>query len=255
MKSYGIKDFRATVFYDGRIQQTFATTIAVPCNLNPVNTPFDEQSCVLRYGSWTFNKDEIDLQLISEFEDTSELQKQVLWQVTKIKAVRVETYDQPVGWVAEINYSINLKRKPYYFLRKILEPTIIIAFVGTFAFLLPVQSGEKIMLVINTLHALTLYQTVLAENTPRSSKEMPKLSKYHIFSVSSFRLLFRYLSGIGGLFMFLLSVYSSVLLSFSCPLTFNIRLRFIMIIALPLTLKVNLNRYLSFHRYSLIMSS
>lgn len=176
-ESYGIKDFRPTLYSDGTIKHTYATTLVVPCSLNHVKTPYDEQVCDLKYRSWIFEKNEVDVKIAAFSVDTSRLRKHILWDVTKINGSRTESYDPSInGYSADINYKITLKRKPNHFERTILEPTIIIAIVGTFSNLLPVQSGEKISLVASTMYALTLYQTLLSEVTPRSAERMPLLS-------------------------------------------------------------------------------
>ena len=65
-----------------------------------------------------------------------------------------------------------------FYLNNLLLPCVALAILTVFAFFLPVESGERISLIITILLGLTVYTLIFTENIPSTSEVTPLLTKY-----------------------------------------------------------------------------
>ncbi|ELU10820.1 hypothetical protein CAPTEDRAFT_28578, partial [Capitella teleta] len=52
---------RITVAYDGTVTWIPRCIVHSSCEVNPREFPFDQQTCSLKFGSWTHSVNEIDV--------------------------------------------------------------------------------------------------------------------------------------------------------------------------------------------------
>ena len=78
----------------------------------------------------------------------------------------------------EVVYTIVLKRHPKFYVLSFIIPCGVLSVLNLLVFLLPTESGEKVSLGITNLLALVLFQQLIADSLPPSSRYMPILSKY-----------------------------------------------------------------------------
>ena len=65
-----------------------------------------------------------------------------------------------------------------YYVFNIIMPTLFIVFITLGQFWLPAGSGEKVSLGITILLAFSVFQLIIAENTPVNSDTSPVISEY-----------------------------------------------------------------------------
>ena len=76
-----------------------------------------------------------------------------------------------------VTFMIYLRRKPLYYFLNIVTPCCFCIFIALLVFWLPPESGEKVSLGITVLLAFSVFQLVVADNTPKTSDFTPLLSK------------------------------------------------------------------------------
>ncbi|XP_049938330.1 acetylcholine receptor subunit beta-like 2 [Schistocerca serialis cubense] len=163
------------------------------CEINVEYFPFDEQSCTMKFGSWTYNGFQVDLKhmdqvsgsnLVSVGIDLSEFYLSVEWDILAVPATRNEEYYPCcVEPYSDITFNITMRRKTLFYTVNLIIPCVGITFLTVLVFYLPSDSGEKVTLCISILLSLTVFFLLLAEIIPPTSLAVPLLGKYLLFTM------------------------------------------------------------------------
>ncbi|RCN52181.1 Neurotransmitter-gated ion-channel ligand binding domain protein [Ancylostoma caninum] len=170
--------------------------------------PFDEQQCHLKFGSWTYSENLLNLELLDDdvrYEeevnergildnitiaedgiDLSDYYPSVEWDIMSRVAIRrSKNYPSCCKQSAyvDITYYLNLRRKPLFYTVNLVFPCVGISFLTILVFYLPSHSGEKITLCISILVALTIFYLLLKEIIPATSITLPLIGKYLLFTM------------------------------------------------------------------------
>ncbi|KAI4486456.1 hypothetical protein M0804_005826 [Polistes exclamans] len=163
------------------------------CEINVEYFPFDEQTCFMKFGSWTYDGYTVDLRHLDQTEDSNEIDVgidltdyyiSVEWDIIKVPAVRNEAFyiccEEPYP---DIVFNITLRRKTLFYTVNLIIPCVGISFLSVLVFYLPSDSGEKVSLSISILLSLTVFFLLLAEIIPPTSLTVPLLGKYLLFTM------------------------------------------------------------------------
>uniref|UniRef100_A0A5S6Q6T8 Uncharacterized protein n=1 Tax=Trichuris muris TaxID=70415 RepID=A0A5S6Q6T8_TRIMR len=203
---------KATLHHDGLVRWEPPSIYKSMCFINVEWFPFDEQTCHLKFGSWTYTEELIDLQHmdasveqvteISEVDgtlcnvslvrngiDLSDYYPSVEWDILSIPAKR---HGRPYNSCCaslnknfiDITYYINLRRKPLFYTVNLIFPCFGISFLTVLVFYLPSDSNEKISLCISILVSLNVFLLLLTEIIPATSIVLPLIGKYLLFTMA-----------------------------------------------------------------------
>nr|AWX65626.1 nicotinic acetylcholine receptor alpha 1 subunit [Laodelphax striatellus] len=163
------------------------------CETDVEYFPFDEQTCFMKFGSWTYDGYHVDLRHMSQTPDSDtidvgiDLQDYYLsveWDIMRVPAVRNEKFysccEEPYP---DIIFNITLRRKTLFYTVNLIIPCVGISFLSVLVFYLPSDSGEKVSLCISILLSLTVFFLLLAEIIPPTSLTVPLLGKYLLFTM------------------------------------------------------------------------
>ncbi|VDI60543.1 Hypothetical predicted protein [Mytilus galloprovincialis] len=180
---YGLEKFRANISYDGAINYNFPTVTEIQCQVDVTNFPFDKQMCPMQFGSWIYTGNLLDMNLENDRADLSALKENVEWEIPRVPAVKhVEQYSINSDPFVDLTYNLYLKRKPRFYEANIILPSLIITFLATLGFLLPVESGEKVSLEVTVMLSLTVFQLLVADRLPPSDEARPLLGEFFTFT-------------------------------------------------------------------------
>ncbi|CAD7091651.1 unnamed protein product [Hermetia illucens] len=184
---------KATLNYTGRVEWRPPAIYKSSCEIDVEYFPFDEQTCVMKFGSWTYDGFQVDLRHIDELNgtnvvevgvDLSEFYTSVEWDILEVPAVRNEKYytccDEPY---LDITFNITMRRKTLFYTVNLIIPCMGISFLTILVFYLPSDSGEKVSLSISILLSLTVFFLLLAEIIPPTSLVVPLLGKFVLFTM------------------------------------------------------------------------
>ncbi|XP_047100350.1 uncharacterized protein LOC124718786 [Schistocerca piceifrons] len=184
---------KATLNYTGRVEWKPPAIYKSSCEIDVEYFPFDEQTCVMKFGSWTYDGFQVDLRHIDEVKDSnvvelgvdlSEFYTSVEWDILEVPAVRNEKYytccDEPY---LDITFNITMRRKTLFYTVNLIIPCMGISFLTVLVFYLPSDSGEKVSLSISILLSLTVFFLLLAEIIPPTSLVVPLLGKFVLFTM------------------------------------------------------------------------
>ncbi|XP_054711428.1 acetylcholine receptor subunit alpha-like 1 [Uloborus diversus] len=184
---------KAIIHSTGRVVWNPPAIYKSSCHIDVQYFPFDRQTCLMKFGSWTYDGYHVDLKHQHEIEnsslvpqgvDLSEFYLSVEWDVMDAPATRNEKYYSCcVEPYPDITFNMTLRRKPLFYTVNLIIPCVGISGLSVVVFYLPSESGEKVSLSISILLSLTFFFLVLAEITPSTSLAMPLLGKYLLFTM------------------------------------------------------------------------
>lgn len=150
------------------------------CKIDITWFPFDDQRCEMKFGSWTYDGLQLDLQLqddaggdISSFITNGE------WELLGVPGKRNEIYYNccPEPYI-DITFVIIIRRRTLYYFFNLIVPCVLIASMAVLGFTLPPDSGEKLSLGVTILLSLTVFLNMVAETMPATSDAVPLLGTY-----------------------------------------------------------------------------
>ncbi|CAG7672464.1 unnamed protein product [Allacma fusca] len=184
---------KATLHHNGLVEWKPPAIYKSSCEIDVEYFPFDEQTCILKFGSWTYDGFKVDLRHLEEVEgsnvvlygvDLSEFYPSVEWDILEVPAVRNEKFytccDEPY---LDITFNITMRRKTLFYTVNLIIPCMGISFLTVLTFYLPSDSGEKVTLAISILISLHVFFLLVVEIIPPTSLVVPLLGKYLIFAM------------------------------------------------------------------------
>lgn len=183
---------KAVLHYNGTVVWRPPAIYKSACAIDVEYFPFDEQTCFLKFGSWTYDGYTVDLKhknqvgdepLVQHGMDLSEFYLSVEWDVMSVPALRKERFysccEQPYP---DVTFNITVRRKTLFYTVNLIFPCVVISFMSVLVFYLPCQSNEKISLSISIVLSLGVFFLLLAEIIPPTSLNVPLLGRYLIFT-------------------------------------------------------------------------
>jgi len=184
---------KATLYHTGRVEWKPPAIYHSSCEMDVEYFPFDEQTCVMKFGSWTYDGFQVDLRHQEEEKgsnvvnigvDLSEFYMSVEWDILAVPAIRnVKFYTCCEEPYLDITFNITMRRKTLFYTVNLIIPCMGISFLTVLVFYLPSDSGEKVSLSISILLSLTVFFLLLAEIIPPTSLVVPLLGKFVLFTM------------------------------------------------------------------------
>lgn len=195
-------DIKAKVYSTGRIVWEPPAIYKSYCPIDVEFFPFDRQECFMKFGSWTYDMEQIDLRHICDEKaityivgdkeervidrgvDLKDVYFNVEWDILNVTATwRVKSFPCCDISYPYIMFNITLRRRPLFYSLNLIMPCLSISGLTVLVFYLPSDSGEKITLSISILLALTVFFLLLSDISPPTSFVIPLISKYLLFTM------------------------------------------------------------------------
>lgn len=156
------------------------------CTIDVTYFPFDQQKCVMKFGSWTFNGDQVSLKLYNDnyWVDLSDYWKSGTWDIVEVPAFLNIHNQSKTGQPTEtdISFYITIRRKTLFYTVNLILPTVLISFLCILVFYLPAEAGEKVTLGISILLSLVVFLLLVSKILPPTSLVLPLIAKYLLFT-------------------------------------------------------------------------
>lgn len=153
------------------------------CTIDVTYFPFDQQTCIMKFGSWTFNGDQVSLALYNNknFVDLSDYWKSGTWDIIEVPAY-LNLYEGNQPTETDITFYIIIRRKTLFYTVNLILPTVLISFLCVLVFYLPAEAGEKVTLGISILLSLVVFLLLVSKILPPTSLVLPLIAKYLLFT-------------------------------------------------------------------------
>ncbi|XP_038110414.1 neuronal acetylcholine receptor subunit alpha-7 isoform X8 [Culex quinquefasciatus] len=119
------------------------------CKIDITWFPFDDQHCEMKFGSWTYDGNQLDLVLNSEDGgDLSDFITNGEWYLIGMPGKKnTITYQCCPEPYVDITFTIQIRRRTLYYFFNLIVPCVLISSMALLGFTLPPDSGEKLTLV------------------------------------------------------------------------------------------------------------
>ncbi|XP_050184911.1 neuronal acetylcholine receptor subunit alpha-6 [Myiozetetes cayanensis] len=175
---------KALLRYDGMITWTPPAIFKSSCPMDITFFPFDHQNCSLKFGSWTYDKAEIDLLIIGSKVDMNDFWENSEWEIVDASGYKHDIkYNCCEEIYTDITYSFYIRRLPMFYTINLIIPCLFISFLTVLVFYLPSDCGEKVNLCISVLLSLTVFLLVITETIPSTSLVIPLVGEYLLFTM------------------------------------------------------------------------
>ncbi|XP_041351227.1 neuronal acetylcholine receptor subunit alpha-6-like [Gigantopelta aegis] len=154
------------------------------CNVDLSKFPFDKHVCHIDIALWRSYSSEVNLLLSPnmkfQFENFHESDD---WTLSET-SVKVLTSEWQYPYV---RMTLKMKRKPDKYIKSIIVPTIALAILNVFVFLIPNEYGERIFFAMNVLLMFGLFtaysMTILPQNAFGLSTMGNYMVTFMVFSI------------------------------------------------------------------------
>ncbi|KAH3736414.1 hypothetical protein DPMN_042977 [Dreissena polymorpha] len=149
----------------------------VSCKIFIGQFPFDEQTCLFDFMSWTLPSSKLVLSSYSTEITTDAYFENGEWT---LKPGNVHHQRKPYGddtW-DHVIFTLELQRRSLFFVMNIMLPMICITFLNTFCFILPADGGERMTFCLSLFVTLAVFMSIVNGSLPESSDEVSKFGVY-----------------------------------------------------------------------------
>ncbi|ESO04881.1 hypothetical protein HELRODRAFT_78292 [Helobdella robusta] len=184
---------KATINWNGLVMWKPPAVYKSLCPIDVEFFPFDEQSCTLKIGSWTYDGYSVDIRhkelpmQLSPLDigiDLSDYCKSTEWDLLAVPAKKfVKYYPCCKEPYPDIKFNITIRRKTLFYTVNLILPCVAICSVTLLVFYIPASSGEKITMGITVLNSLNIFLLLVAEINPPTSLATPLIGKYLLFTM------------------------------------------------------------------------
>ncbi|XP_015127141.1 neuronal acetylcholine receptor subunit alpha-7 [Diachasma alloeum] len=158
------------------------------CKIDITWFPFDDQHCDMKFGSWTYDGNQLDLILNSEEGgDLSDFITNGEWDLIGMPGKKNTIIYQccPEPYV-DVTFTIHIRRRTLYYFFNLIVPCVLISSMALLGFTLPPDSGEKLTLGVTILLSLTVFLNLVAESMPTTSDAVPLIGVTILLSLTVF---------------------------------------------------------------------
>ena len=155
------------------------------CTIDVKFFPFDQQRCKMKFGSWTFNGDQVTLDYYENNKnvDLTDYVNSGTWDIIKCPANLTNTTDDQTKLVTpQIVFELSIRRKTLFYTVNLIIPCVLISFLSVCVFYLPADAGEKVTMCISILLALVVFLLLVSKILPPTSITIPLIAKYLLFT-------------------------------------------------------------------------
>ncbi|GFO18687.1 neuronal acetylcholine receptor subunit alpha-7 [Plakobranchus ocellatus] len=194
------RDVLCVINSDGRVLWMPQAIYKSSCEIDVQAFPFDIQSCKLKFGSWTYGGDMVDLMVLINDTghtngsiDISEYRKSNSWEILDVPAVRnCQFYTCcPNEPYIDLSFTIIFQRRSAFYNYILILPCILLTSltlvrqqpVLILIFWIPPESPAKLMLGINIFVAFFLLLLLMEANLPPSAAKVPLLGTYYCLNM------------------------------------------------------------------------
>ncbi|XP_061873817.1 neuronal acetylcholine receptor subunit beta-3 isoform X2 [Colius striatus] len=163
---------KAIVRYNGLVTWTPPASYKSSCTMDVTFFPFDRQNCSMKFGSWTYDGNMVDLVLVDENVDRKDFFDNGEWEILNARGMKGNRKNG-LYFYPFVTYSFVLRRLPLFYTLFLIIPCLGLSFLTVLVFYLPSDEGEKLSLSTSVLVSLTVFLLVIEEIIPSSSKVIP----------------------------------------------------------------------------------
>ena len=159
--------FKAFLLYTGDVIYGPGGNFERKCPTDISKFPFDEQHCFVACMTCGIPKQFITLSSIKTQAVIDDLHPHSSWRL-----LEYSTATEDIHGISFFYLNLRIKRRAMYYGVMVIAPTVLFALLNPFVFLLPVESGERVSLVMTILLSYAIFLALVSSSIPASSNPM-----------------------------------------------------------------------------------
>jgi len=170
------------IHFDGTVEWMPPGLFKTTCDVDIRYFPFDDQRCKIKFGTWAYDSEAVNLVLEKTSADYVNLTSKE-WKLISMNGKRNSVkYPCCIPPFVDITYTLHIRRTTLFYGFNLILPCFLVNSLAVLVFLLPADSGERITLSITILLALVVFLQILAETLPPTDV-IPLLGNYFASSI------------------------------------------------------------------------
>ncbi|XP_050730680.1 neuronal acetylcholine receptor subunit alpha-10-like isoform X2 [Eriocheir sinensis] len=175
----GYMQSKAMVGHEGKVFWPPPTKFRSTCPVDVTYFPFDDQTCILKLGSWIYDGFQVDVTNRTADVDLTNYIPNGEWELLEARIIRnVIYYSCCPEPFPDVTITITIRRKTLYYMYNVVLPCMMMSVLTLLVFCLPPDSGEKIALGVTVLLAFSVFMLAIAEKMPETSESIPLIGIY-----------------------------------------------------------------------------
>ena len=143
MRRLGYDELPLRLESSGKILWQPSGVFTTHCEIDITKYPFDRQVCEVSLGAWMSRREDLVLRAsepcaVSRESYTSSSE----WRLLQVVAEEEDYVDSQGGTLSKVSVTYTLRRRPLFSTLAVVVPIVLLAFMSTFVFVLPAQSGQ-----------------------------------------------------------------------------------------------------------------
>jgi len=176
----------AIVKYDGTVKWRPPSIFKSTCQIDMVKFPYDVQKCSMKFGSWTYDGDAIDIQF---YENRSEMSREEYipsneWDVMEATALRnVKFYSCCKEPYPDVTFYLKIKRRGGFYNYILVLPCLLLSYLTLVIFWLPPESPAKLVLGMSIFSSFFVLLLLLSKNVPSATDKIPQIGAFYCLNM------------------------------------------------------------------------
>lgn len=184
--SYDMKQHTSpSISYTGEVKWFPPAVYQSACRIDVRYFPFDEQTCILKFGSWSYTEDSLDLIPMNDQVVERDFWPNEEWFIMDAPCYKNRVrYPCCEGIYVDITCSFVLRRQPVYHVAYLLLPCGLISFNTILVFYLPPLMSEKMSLCTSVMLSMVWFMLLITQRIPSNALNLPFIVQYLSFSLA-----------------------------------------------------------------------
>ncbi|KAI8487447.1 acetylcholine-gated cation-selective channel [Branchiostoma belcheri] len=166
--------------HSGYVLWEIPTVTLSSCQVNVSSFPFDHQKCPLKFGPWIHSSYEVEMRSMAANGSLQYFMVNAEWHVVSFEAhtntkYYGESFDIDTPY-SDVTFVLEFQRKSTFYVFNLLLPCLLLTYLMSTMFYLPLETGEKLSFGVSILLAIVVFQLVLNEVLPES-EDLPWIGK------------------------------------------------------------------------------
>ncbi|XP_061196837.1 neuronal acetylcholine receptor subunit alpha-3-like [Saccostrea echinata] len=168
----------AFLIYNGFVYYLKPFESTIQCKLDVTAYPFDEQICTYIFYPYSNIAHDFGYSANMTGFDLTFFEKNEEWEVLSTSKSFPLDDRMPGSVVRTARLNVILKRRPSYVIINIFIPIFILSVLNLLSFLLPIESGEKMGMVLAIFLTFAVFVTLISDSMPKSSVNLSMFGNY-----------------------------------------------------------------------------